>query len=55
MATPHNEIDEGNQKDVLEHSGDADDDLTQAFNEKYTSHYPEKGKLIFDEDPKYGT
>ena len=40
MGTPDNQVDEGNAKDVAEHSSDADDDRTQVFHEEKTTHYP---------------
>ena len=40
MGTPNNQVDEGNAKDVAEHSSDADDDWTQVFHEEKTAHYP---------------
>ena len=55
MGAPDDQVDEGNAEDVLEHPGDADDDLAQGFDEEDPSHYPKQEKVNVDDERKYGT
>ena len=55
MGAPDDQVDEGNAEDVLEHPGDADDDLAQGFDEEDPSHYPKQEKVNIYYEREYGT